>query len=167
MYKIIGADGNEYGPVSLEQLRQWQSEGRVNAQTRLLVAGDTTWKTLADLAELAPTDEPAIPQPIRPPASSWASRRTNGMAVAGLALGVCSLLLACCCCGGLPFNLLGLIISAIGLAQINRHPELYQGRSAAVAGLIISGLSLVLGAALMMISVTLNWDEITREIERF
>ena len=27
MYKIIGADGKEYGPISLEVLRQWIAEG--------------------------------------------------------------------------------------------------------------------------------------------
>ena len=35
MYKIIGADGNEYGPITTEQLRQWLAEGRVNAQTKV------------------------------------------------------------------------------------------------------------------------------------
>ena len=33
MYKIIGADQKEYGPVTAEQLRQWIAEGRVNGQT--------------------------------------------------------------------------------------------------------------------------------------
>ena len=29
MYKIIGQDGKEYGPITAEQLRQWISENRV------------------------------------------------------------------------------------------------------------------------------------------
>ena len=33
MYRIIGGDGREYGPISLDQMRQWIAEGRVNAQT--------------------------------------------------------------------------------------------------------------------------------------
>ena len=41
MYKIIGADLKEYGPVSVEQLRQWISEGRVNAQTKVQAADAT------------------------------------------------------------------------------------------------------------------------------
>jgi len=53
MYKIIGADQKEYGPVSAEQLRQWINEGRVNAQTRVLPEGTTEWKTLAELPEFA------------------------------------------------------------------------------------------------------------------
>jgi sulfite exporter TauE/SafE len=49
-----------------------------------------------------------------------------------------------CCCGGFPFNLLGLVFSLIGLSQINRHPELYEGRSQAIAGLVLSIASLLL-----------------------
>ncbi len=53
MYKIIGADGKEYGPVSGEQLRQWLNEGRVNLQTRVLVEGTTDWKNLGEVSELS------------------------------------------------------------------------------------------------------------------
>jgi len=38
-YKIIGADGLEYGPVSAEQIRQWMAEGRVNSKTKLQAEG--------------------------------------------------------------------------------------------------------------------------------
>ena len=41
MYKIIGADGKEYGPITSEQLRQWMAEGRANLQTRVLPEGAT------------------------------------------------------------------------------------------------------------------------------
>jgi hypothetical protein len=53
MYKIIGADGNEYGPISADQLRQWIAEGRANAQTKVQPEGSTEWKTLGTLAEFA------------------------------------------------------------------------------------------------------------------
>jgi hypothetical protein len=52
MYKIIGADGNPYGPVNLAQMRQWIAEGRVNAQTRVQEAGAAEWKTAAEFPEL-------------------------------------------------------------------------------------------------------------------
>ena len=64
MYKIIGADGKEYGPISVEQLRQWRSEGRVNAQTKVLAEGATDWKTIAEIAELGeamPITPPSLP----------------------------------------------------------------------------------------------------------
>lgn len=53
MYKIIGADGQEYGPVTADQLRQWIAEARANAQTKVQVEGSTEWKTLAELPEFA------------------------------------------------------------------------------------------------------------------
>ena len=168
MYKIIGADGREYGPISLEQLRQWHAEGRVNAQTRVLVTGEANWKTIAELAELAAAVPSfATPQPIRPPTGpslTGLPQRTNGFAIAGLILGIFSFVLAFCCCGGLPFNLLGLIFSLVGLSQINGRPEVYSGKGAAIAGVIISSLSLLLGIGAVLVSIALSWDEIVREI---
>jgi GYF domain 2 len=51
MYRIIGADGREYGPISAEQLRQWIAEGRANSETKVLLEGTTDWKRLAEFPE--------------------------------------------------------------------------------------------------------------------
>ena len=53
MYKIIGADQKEYGPVTAEQLRQWLAEGRVNARTLVQAEGAPEWKTLSAFTEFA------------------------------------------------------------------------------------------------------------------
>ena len=53
MFRIIGADGQQYGPVSAEQLRQWIAEGRVNAQTLGQAEGSTGWMPLGQLSEFA------------------------------------------------------------------------------------------------------------------
>ena len=53
MYKIIGGDGREYGPVSLDQMRQWIAEGRVNAQTQAQAEGGSEWKPLSSFPEIA------------------------------------------------------------------------------------------------------------------
>ncbi len=34
MYRVLGADGKEYGPVTGEVLRHWITEGRANAHTK-------------------------------------------------------------------------------------------------------------------------------------
>ena len=52
-YKLIGADLVEYGPASVEQIRQWITEGRVNAETKLQAEGGGEWKRLAQVAEFA------------------------------------------------------------------------------------------------------------------
>ncbi|MDB6112161.1 MAG: hypothetical protein JWR69_3911 [Pedosphaera sp.] len=67
MYKIIGADQKEYGPVSAEQVREWGREGRANGQTRIQAEGTTEWRPLAtfpefaDLAGAAPSTPPPFP----------------------------------------------------------------------------------------------------------
>jgi uncharacterized membrane protein len=53
MYKIIGADQKEYGPISAEQLRAWIAEGRANGQTLVWSEGASEWKPLAAFPEFA------------------------------------------------------------------------------------------------------------------
>ncbi len=72
MYKIIGADQKEYGPVSAEQLRQWVTEGRVNAQTQARAEGETEWKPLSAFAEFADVLRITTPAPVLPAAGGGA-----------------------------------------------------------------------------------------------
>lgn len=53
MYKIIGADQKEYGPVTSDQIRQWIAEGRANAQTLVQAEGGPDWKPLSAIPEFA------------------------------------------------------------------------------------------------------------------
>src|SRR4051812_2790029 len=64
MFTIIGGDGNEYGPVSELQLRQWISAGRANLDTRARRQGETDWHRLGDLPEFG------VNSPSPPPAPS-------------------------------------------------------------------------------------------------
>jgi hypothetical protein len=63
MYKIIGADGKEYGPVSVEQLRQWIAEGRAKRDSRAQAEGTTDWKLLSEFPELADALAAQAPPP--------------------------------------------------------------------------------------------------------
>ena len=51
MFKILGADGKEYGPVTAEVLRQWIADLRAAAQTRVQAVGSTEWKALSEFPE--------------------------------------------------------------------------------------------------------------------
>lgn len=53
MYRIIGADGREYGPTGADQIRKWIAEGRANAQTRIQAEGSGWWVPLGSMAEFA------------------------------------------------------------------------------------------------------------------
>lgn len=53
MYKIIGADQKEYGPVTADQVREWIAQGRANGQTVAQAEGSNGWNPLSSFAEFA------------------------------------------------------------------------------------------------------------------
>ena len=169
MYKIIGADGKEYGPISLEVLRQWVAEGRANGQTRILPEGGTDWKTIAEVPELAsllgstPVLPAAAPGPLSAPLGA---PRNNSLAVAGLTLGIISLTLGLCCCYGFPFSVPGIICSSIALTQIKKDPLREQGKNLATVGLILSILSVVLGVVLLILAVSFGSPDMWRRFRK-
>jgi TM2 domain-containing membrane protein YozV len=96
MYKIIGADAQQYGPVSAEQVRRWIAENRATAQTLVQAEGVTEWKPLGALAEFAGDLKPTTPPPISsamPPAAAIPSPAIAARASAKIPAGVCGILL--------------------------------------------------------------------------
>ena len=51
-YKIIGGDGVEYGPATLEELRSWIRDGRVAGMTQVWRSDVAAWSPAAGYAEL-------------------------------------------------------------------------------------------------------------------
>jgi hypothetical protein len=51
-YRIIGSDGKEYSSITVEQLKRWIAEGRVNGQTSVKSETDANWRTLDSMPEL-------------------------------------------------------------------------------------------------------------------
>lgn len=66
MFKIIGADRKEYGPVSAGQIRQWIQENRLNQQTMVCREGSTDWVALGTVSEFAPDFAASRPHPKTP-----------------------------------------------------------------------------------------------------
>ncbi|MGA2221173.1 MAG: DUF4190 domain-containing protein [Verrucomicrobiia bacterium] len=159
MYKIIGADGKEYGPVSAEQLRQWIADGRANAETLAQLVGSAEWKPLGRFPEFDQFfvhPPSAVIPPAHPPAPAALRPRVNGHAVAGFIMGI----LGCTpfgwiCCIPL-FSVLGIIYSSNGLSQINRNPTQETGRGFAVAGLVFSIVGLVAPLAISALFSTMG-----------
>jgi hypothetical protein len=157
-YKIIGADQKEYGPVTEEQIRQWISEGRANAQT-IARFEEGPWKPLSTFPEFAPafgavTPSQGPPPLTPPPALSGpvlagpGPAPTSGMAIAGLSCSILGLF----CCGPI-FSTLGLIFSVLALSQINQFPAKYSGRGVAVAGIALALVGYALFAVLLFTGV--------------
>ena len=169
MYFLIGGDGKEYGPKGAMEVREWIAEGRLNAQSQIKPQGEEEWVQLSSLLEFAadlnpqavtpspaPVSLPPLPQPAThpaPPAAYTPTPKTgsNPMAMAGMICGIISLA-TLCCCYGLPFNILGLVFSLIGLSQIKANPQ-QQGKGMAKAGLICSILSILLIGILIMVGI--------------
>ncbi len=104
MYRIIGADGREYGPVTAEQLRQWLTEGRANHQTRVQLDGTADWKVFTEFPELMSAMAGTAP-PVMPTAPAPRPQIPNYLAQ--------SILVTLFCC--LPFG----IVSIVYAAQVN------------------------------------------------
>ena len=85
MYKIVGVDGQQYGPVSVEEIRRWIADKRANAQTLVQVEGSPEWKPLGSFSEFA-SGLKTIPPPIALPIV--ASRASNKIPA-----GICGILL--------------------------------------------------------------------------
>src|SRR5258706_16258525 len=82
MYRIIGADQKEYGPVSADQLRQWIAQGRANAQSKIRLDGTEDWKSLSDFSEFASdlAAKTAPPPPLSPPSAPLGAARADALA---------------------------------------------------------------------------------------
>ncbi len=155
MYRIIGANGQQYGPVSADTLRRWIAEGRANQLTLVQVEGSSEWKPLSSFPEFAAT------APIPPPASGPAPQilpsvgahppRTNSMAMTGF---ICSLLgmSVCGCCWPI-LSIAGLIFSVVGLNEIKRNPQETGGHGLAIAGIVLGIVGIALGTIFTLLGL--------------
>ena len=136
MYRIIGADQKEYGPISAEDVQRWIAEHRLYANSFARAETGGEWKPLSQFPEFSVALSTAAP--ITGFQSSSPIQQSNSMATLGLVLSCFSLI--CCGCG--PFPILGVVFSCIGLAQANRDPA-QTGRSLAIAGIVIGVVALL------------------------
>lgn len=142
MYKMLGHDKAEYGPVSAEALRQWIAEGRANAQTLIQAAGATEFKPLAQFPEFQQALAAAAAG--RPPAAAPAAIPGDGtpenksLAVTSLVLGILSFFLF------LLSAIPAIITGHMALSRIRREPARYSGRGLATAGLVLGYLNIAM-----------------------
>lgn len=71
-YKMIGGDGREYGPASLEEIRQWCEDGRVAPGTPVWRSDEQRWQPAGARDELKwDLRSPVAPPPLAPPQESF------------------------------------------------------------------------------------------------
>ena len=155
MYKVRGIDGKEYGPVSVEMLRQWLAERRLTLESQVQAAGSTEWRPISAYPELtaplssAPSTPPlvaSIPSSggVRPSSGAATSgpAKTSGLALSSLILGLCGLI----SCG--MTALVGLVLGIVAIVQIRKSQGTLKGEGLAITGICISGLFLLIGPAI-------------------
>jgi hypothetical protein len=163
MYRIVGADNKQYGPVSAEMLRQWIADGRANGLTQVLLEGTNDWKPLLQFPEFAAALSAAA-GPTGPPSPPRVAR-TNGFAVASLVLGLISATFGLCCCYGLPFNLLGFICAVIAFSQISADPQYNRGKGLAVAGMVLSILSVIIALLFHLLGMAVSQSDFFKKMD--
>ncbi len=147
MFKIIGDDQKEYGPVSAEMLRQWIAERRAVGSTRIQVEGSSEWRPLSEFPEFAAALA-AVPPPVTaaaPPAAGTpallalpaAPPKTSGLAIASLVCGVLGL-----CTAGIT-ALVGLVLGIVALMKISKSEGKVGGNAFAIAGICVSAVFLL------------------------
>ena len=151
MYRVLGADGKEYGPVNGEMLRQWITQGRANAQTKVKAEGDAEWQTLASVPEfqntfaVAPGAPPALP-------ATPTETKTSGMAITSLVLGILGIFT----CG--VTSLVGLILGIIALVKINRSGGRLSGNGLAISGICVSAIFVLMVPICAAMLLPALWD---------
>ena len=107
-----------------------------------------------------PSQAPASQAPPgwTPPASYAGGRRSNGMGVAALVLGIVALFLSWIPVLGLGLAVLAVIFGILGLSKARRG--LADNRGMAIAGLVLGGIALLIGLVVTVATLALfNTDE--------
>lgn len=141
MYKIMGADQKEYGPVESGKIREWIVQGRANGQTQASFENGP-WKPLGTFPEFADALRSSAPPPL--PQMTYAvpgitAAKSNNASIWGITCGILSM-----CCPCFPFFIPAIICSAIGLTQINKEPHKYTtSRAIPIIGLVLGILGIM------------------------
>jgi len=135
-------DGRKYGPVSAQELRKWLAEGRLKPADHVWTEGMADWVPYNTVEEL---NTGIVPQAgvgvyVQGPVQIG-PRQGNGLAVAGMVLGIVSLVLICIWFVSLPCAIVGLCLSVVGK---NKARETNSGGGMAITGLVLSCVTLAL-----------------------
>jgi hypothetical protein len=167
MYKIIGVDQQEYGPVTADEVRKWVAEGRANSQTLVQTEGGP-WRPLSSFPEFAtgsspvslgpPNLPPGAPPSFVPVSNNEAARAVNAPAICLIVTAILGMLNSA---AGIVMNLAGITFSGFGMpkdpqfAEMERLVQLLGGTFGTVMGVVQLAIGvLVLWGALRMMKLS-------------
>lgn len=91
--------------------------------------------------------------PFQPPPTMQGPNQT--LPVISLVSGVLAFVLICCY-GGFPFGIAALVTGFLGFQNVTKDPVNYSGKGLAIAGMILGGVSFVLGVVFLIIGGALS-----------
>ncbi|MDX1952377.1 MAG: CD225/dispanin family protein [Verrucomicrobiota bacterium] len=109
MYRIVGADGKEYGPVTADGVREWITQGRANGRT-MVSYENGPWQTLSSIPEFAPILSTLPPAQANAPAQGTIPSSTSQQFSKVSNYMVTAVIVNICCCP--PLGAPALIYSA-------------------------------------------------------
>jgi hypothetical protein len=138
-YTVIGSDQKQYDLVTVDNIRNWIADGRLNAQSLMREESDTEFRPLSAFPEFADAfAAPTVTMGAPPPLPTAAPAKTSGMAIASLVLGI----LGVFTCG--VTALIGLILGIIAMVKVKNSGGKLGGNGIALAGTIVSGIFLLM-----------------------
>ncbi|HEY2951566.1 MAG TPA: CD225/dispanin family protein [Verrucomicrobiae bacterium] len=165
MYKIIGADREEYGPVSADQIRAWLIEGRADGRTMAQAAGSVDWRPLSAFPEFeaalagASAARASAPPPVTPPVAG-ASLPSD---VPTYLLPAILITVLCACVLGFP----AVYFSTQVMSKLNRG-DVEGAREASKKARVWCWVGFCLGALLFLYSIYVLrgwWDVISHTFQ--
>ena len=141
-------DGEEYGPISAIDVREWQNQGRMNNESLVRYSNSRDWKPLSDFSELnSPTPTPTpTPSPAQQGGQDFQPHRGSMILTFGI-IGV-----ACC----FPFGIAAWVMGHSDIKSIDSGVMDPSGRSMTNGGKIcgiISVIIAVLGCGINALSL--------------
>lgn len=139
-------DGQEYGPVCEEIAVKWVREQRLAADDYVWTEGMADWQPVqtvpefSQLVNFGATSVGVAPAVHRPPTETPG----QGLAVAGMVLGIVSLVMFCVVCLSPVLAIVGLSLSSSALRTM-RQAGHSSGRGMAIAGLVTSLIAMGIG----------------------
>lgn len=122
MYNVIGSDGSTYGPVGIEELRQWAREGRLVAATTVIELASGRRLRAGEIPELR---DVLGPMPQAPPPHAAPSDGPGPSMTSAIVLAVVSMV----CCGCLPLGVVSLVY-AISASNLSARGDIAAAREA-------------------------------------
>jgi len=160
--------GQRYGPIDEAELRNWISQGRVTSSDLVWREGMSEWQALNTVAEFNNASGTAADTPPPPPGGAGVQalpQQGNGLAVAGMVLGIVAMVMLCVWYVSFPCAIIGLALSVLGLKRSRETGG--AGSGMAKAGLILSIIALSLAAIIIIMLLVgvalLPWQQMMEE----